>query len=110
MEHRGYVGVVQYDDTDRIFHGRVAAIQDVVSFEGQSVEALEAAFRAAVDDYLAFCEAQNRAPATPFSGRFVLRTTPDVHRAATQAAASEGKSLNAWAADAIARAAGVTTV
>jgi predicted HicB family RNase H-like nuclease len=107
MEYQGYVGVVQYDPEDRIFHGRLAGLRDVVSFEGASVEEIERAFRAAVDDYLAFCSEQGRAPQQPFSGKFVLRTTPDVHRAATRAAAAEGKSLNAWAAEALARAAGV---
>jgi hypothetical protein len=37
---------------DRTFHGRVLGVDDVVSFEGSSVDELEAAFREAVDDYL----------------------------------------------------------
>lgn len=105
MEYKGYVGTVQFSPDDRIFHGRVAGIRDVITFEGDSVQALEDDFRSAVDDYLDACAKRRREPEKPFSGKFVLRTTPDVHRAAAQAAAREGKSLNAWAAEVIARAA-----
>jgi predicted HicB family RNase H-like nuclease len=106
MEYKGYVGTVQYSPDDRVFHGRIAGIRDVITFEGDSVQTLEDDFRSAVDDYLATCAKRGREPEKPFSGKFVLRTTPDVHRAAVQAAAREGKSLNAWAAEVIARAAG----
>ena len=105
MEYKGYVGTVQFSPDDRVFHGRIAGIRDVITFEGDSVRALEDDFRSAVDDYLALCAQRGREPEKPFSGKFVLRTTPDVHRAAVQAAAREGKSLNAWAAEVIARAA-----
>lgn len=107
MEYDGYIGIVQYDPADKIFHGRLAGIRDVVSFEGDTVAALEVAFREAVEDYRALCVEQGREPEQPFSGKFVLRTTPDVHRAAVRAAARQGKSLNAWAAATLAAAAGV---
>lgn len=104
MEHKGYVGTVQFSPDDRVFHGRIAGIRDVITFEGDSVQSLEDDFRSAVEDYLSLCAKHGREPEKPFSGKFVLRTTPDVHRAAVQAAAREGKSLNAWAAEVIARA------
>lgn len=107
MTYKGYVGVVEFDADDRILHGRVAGLRDLITFQGASVEEIEREFRTSVDVYLEFCEEQGREPEQPFSGKFVLRTSPDVHRAAVQAAAREGKSLNAWAADALAAAAGV---
>jgi predicted HicB family RNase H-like nuclease len=105
MEHKGYVGTVQYSDEDRVFHGAVAGIRDRVTFEGTSVDEIETAFREAVDDYLDWCARRGEEPNKPFSGKFVLRTAPEVHQAATLAAARAGKSLNAWAADVIAEAA-----
>lgn len=40
-----------------------------------------------------------------FSGKFVLRVSPEVHEAAAIAAAASGESLNQWVADAIKEAA-----
>jgi predicted HicB family RNase H-like nuclease len=52
MEHRGYHGLVSYDDEDRIFYGKLEFIRGLVSFEGGDVASLRAAFEAAVEDYL----------------------------------------------------------
>ena len=103
MEHRGYVGSAQFSESDRVFHGRVQGIRDVVSYEGESVEALEADFRAAVDHYLAMCAADGEEPERPFPGKFLVRTSPEVHRAIASTAAREGKSLNAWVAETLER-------
>ena len=43
---------------------------------------------------------------SPFSGEIPLRVTPEVHQAATTAARTEGKSLDAWIAETVERAAG----
>ena len=106
MEHRGYVGSAQFSEADGVFHGRVQGIRDVVSYEGTSVAALRADFEAAVDDYLAMCAERGEEPERPFPGKFLVRTSPDVHRAIATAVAREGKSLNAWVAEALRRAAG----
>ena len=76
----------------------------VISFEGQSVEELREAFAGAVDEYLAFCEEEGVAPDKPFSGNVALRMSPDLHRAATVSAQTEGKSLNAWLTERVAEA------
>lgn len=96
LEHRGYVGRVEYDDEARLFHGEVLDLRDVVTFQGTSVEELEAAFRDSVDDYLEFCEERGEEPDKPFSGRLMLRLSPDLHRAVYVRARREGKSLNQW--------------
>lgn len=106
MEYRGYVGAAHFREDDGVFHGRVAGIRDVVSYEGESVAALRADFEAAVDDYFAICEKDGVEPERPYSGKFLLRVEPDLHRAVTAAAAREGKSVTAWVADQLARAVG----
>lgn len=53
LTHKGYAARVEFDAEDRIFHGRIAGIRDIVTFHGESVKELLAAFEAAVDDYLA---------------------------------------------------------
>jgi predicted HicB family RNase H-like nuclease len=55
IEYRGYRGAVRYSAQDRLMHGRILGIEDVVDFEGADVDELEQAFHQAVDDYLALC-------------------------------------------------------
>ena len=103
MNHKGYTATVEYEPDDRVFHGRVNDISDVVTFEGASVDELEAAFRNAVDEYVAFCEERGRVPQRPYSGRFLVRVPPAVHRRVSEAATRAGESMNAWVQKAIER-------
>ena len=82
-----------------MIHGEVINTRDVITFQGQSVAAVRKAFRESVDDYLAFCKSRGESPDKPFSGRFVARIPPDLHRAVSFAASLAGKSLNAWVAN-----------
>ena len=104
MDFRGYRATVTLDDELDIFHGAVIGTTSVISFEGQSVEELREAFAGAVDEYLAFCEEEGVAPDKPFSGNVALRMSPDLHRAATVSAQTEGESLNAWLTERVAEA------
>jgi predicted HicB family RNase H-like nuclease len=101
MNHKGYTATVEYEPDDRVFHGRVNDISDVVTFEGTSVDELEAAFRNAVDEYVAFCEERGRVPQRPYSGRFLVRVPPALHRRVSEAATRAGESMNAWVQGAI---------
>jgi predicted HicB family RNase H-like nuclease len=55
MEHKGYMGRVEYDDAAGIFHGEVINTRDVITFQGVTVPQLKKAFRDSIEDYLAFC-------------------------------------------------------
>jgi predicted HicB family RNase H-like nuclease len=46
-----------------------------------------------------FCAQLGQVPKKPFTGKFVLRLSPDLHRRVYIAARAAGKSLNAWVAD-----------
>jgi predicted HicB family RNase H-like nuclease len=96
MECKGYVGRVEYDDEAGIFHGEVINTRDVITFQGLSVAELKKAFRDSVEDYLAFCAERGEEPEKPFSGQFITRVSPDLHRRVNIAATLSGKSLNAW--------------
>jgi predicted HicB family RNase H-like nuclease len=101
MSHRGYTGSVEYDSQDRIFHGRVTGITDVVTFQGTSVEELEASFRSSVDIYLDLCTKNGLEPQRPYSGRFVIRLSPEMHRDVSIAARTARSSMNSWITEAI---------
>ena len=87
-----------------LFHGEVLDLKDVITFQGKSVDELEQAFRDSIDDYLAFCEERGEEPDKPFSGRLMLRLPPALHREVYVQARREGKSLNQWIADKLAKA------
>lgn len=101
MEYKGYVGQVEFDDGAGVFHGEVINLRDVVTFEGKSVAELRKAFRASVDDYLEFCAKRNEPPEKPYSGRFVVRVDPSLHKAIATRAKLAKRSLNAWVHDAL---------
>ena len=96
MEYKGYLGKVEFDDEASLFHGEVINTRDVITFQGRSVTELKKALRDSVEDYLAFCADRGEDPEKPFSGRFVTRVPPDVHRQVNLAARLAGQSLNAW--------------
>jgi predicted HicB family RNase H-like nuclease len=52
-----------------------------------------------IGDYLAFCKQQGEEPNKPFSGQFVTRIPPELHREVNLAASISGKSLNVWVAE-----------
>ncbi|HLN28913.1 MAG TPA: type II toxin-antitoxin system HicB family antitoxin [Gemmataceae bacterium] len=99
MEYKGYVGKVEFDDEAGIFHGEVINTRDVITFQGKSVAELKKAFKESVDDYLAFCASRGEEPDKPFSGQFVTRIPPELHRLVNVAASLSGKSLNAWVSE-----------
>lgn len=104
MTYKGYAARIEYSDEDQCFIGHVAGINDVVGFHGGSVAELRTAFEEAVEDYLTTCEKLNRAPQKSYSGRLMLRVSPEMHAAVAAAAQVSGKSINQWAADAFTRA------
>lgn len=96
MEYKGYVAHVEFDDEADLFHGEIINTRDVIVFQGTSVSELREAFEASIEDYLAFCAERGEEPEKPFSGKFIVRLTPEQHRMAVLAAKKSGKSLNAW--------------
>ncbi len=96
IEYKGYTGVFEFDASIDAFHGRVLGLQDVVTFEGSSVEELRCEMEESVEDYLELCAEVGKDPERPYRGEFLVRTTPEVHRAVASAAEAEGVSLNSW--------------
>jgi len=103
MEYKGYIGKVEFDDEAGIFHGDVINTRDIITFQGVTVDEIRQAFHESVNDYLDFCSQLGQAPEKPFTGKFVLRLSPDLHRRIYIAAKTTGKSLNAWVNDCLAR-------
>ncbi len=104
MSFKGYCARIEYSDDDGCFIGHLAGIRDVVGFHGDTVPGLRFAFEEAVNDYLATCEKLSCAPQRPYSGKVMLRLDPNIHARAAMQAEAQGKSLNAWAQETLAKA------
>lgn len=104
MTYKDYSARIEYSDEDACFIGHIAGIRDVIGFHGESVTELRAAFEEAVDDYLATCEKLKRSPQRPYSGKVMLRIDPQIHAKVAMLAEAQGKSINAWAQEALQRA------
>jgi len=74
LEYKGYIGTIEAEDG--VFHGRVAGLRDVITFEGTSLAGLEQAFRDSIDDYLAFCAQRGEAADRPYSRRIPFASIP----------------------------------
>jgi predicted HicB family RNase H-like nuclease len=96
MTYKGYSARIDYDDEDGIFFGRLAGIRDGVGFHAETVPELRAAFREAVDDYVATCARIGKSPQRPYSGQLMVRVDPQVHADAARAAELSGISLAKW--------------
>lgn len=105
MSYKGYTGLVEYDDDDEIFFGRIAGIRDGVGFHAETVSNLKLAFHEAVDDYIETCARIGKSPEKPYSGKLMLRVDPSVHSKAALAAEIAGKSLNQWGEEVLREAA-----
>ena len=109
MEYKGYFAKVEFIDDDNIFHGEIINLRDVITFEGETVKELKQAFIDSVDDYLDFCKQRGEDPEKPYSGKFVVRVEPELHKNITIEARKKGLSLNVWVKDALSKALNDTT-
>ena len=98
MEYKGYIAMVEFDDSVGMLHGRVMNSGDypIATFEATDVEGLRLEFRISVDEYFEACQEAGVEPQKPFSGKLDLRLGASLHQRVTEAATEDGISLNAW--------------
>jgi predicted HicB family RNase H-like nuclease len=110
MKYKGYTGLVELEEGSDVLFGRVIGLRDVITFQGESVAEVTQAFHDSVDDYLEFCAARGEGPEKPYSGQFVLRIDPRLHRELANAAEEVATSLNAFIESVLTRHAPVPEV
>lgn len=94
MTYKGYSARVEYDDEDGILFGQIAGIRDGVGFHADNVGALKDAFHEAVDDYIETRRKTGKTPQKPYSGKVMLRLSPELHAKLALTAELQGKSIN----------------
>ncbi|MDA3951501.1 MAG: type II toxin-antitoxin system HicB family antitoxin [Spirochaeta sp.] len=101
MKYKDFLGSVHYSAADERFVGRIAEIDDLVTFEGSSVAELQRAFEEAVEDYIELCAAAGKPAGRSFKGTFNVRITPELHRNVFRCAVEDGISLNQFVLQAL---------
>jgi len=96
LSYKGYLGKIEFDADAKVFYGRVINTRDTITFQSESAVQLEEEFKTSIDTYLSFCADLGESAEKPYSGRFVLRLSPEEHRAVVLAAQLANKSLNTW--------------
>ena len=91
MEYKGYVGSIEFSESDRVFFGKVQGIRSLISYEGTNAAELIADFHGAVDDYLDFCEKEGQN----------VRLGSELHKRAAIYAISRQQSLNSFIEEAV---------
>ena len=102
MVYKGYIGSVEFSESDELFFGKVLGIRSLISYEGTTAKELISDFHGAVDDYLALCEAEGVKPETPYKGSLNIRfKNSDIHRRAAMYAIMHNQSLNSFIEEAV---------
>ena len=100
MKYKGYWAKVNYSDEDKCFWGKVEELEnDLILFEGNTVEELRKDFENAIDTHIEFCEKNNKEPKKQYKGSFNVRLGADLHRKISENAKSLGMSLNQFVKD-----------
>lgn len=94
MKHKGYLGSVEFDLDQQLLHGKIEAVNDLVTYEAKDIAGLKAAFEESVDDYLATCEEQGKSPDKPMNGSFNIRIGEELHKKAYLRSLEKGCSIN----------------
>lgn len=94
LTYKGFIGSVHFSAEDKVFHGKIEGITDLVSFEGHTVNELVKAFHEAVDDYITLCKELGKEPLKSCKGSFNVRVPSELHTKAIQQASMLGISLN----------------
>jgi len=101
MEYNGYYAKIEYSDEDGCFFGKLMDIDDLVLFEGETVEELKKDFKEAVDYYIESCNRDNKEPKKQYKGSFNVRIKPELHKQAVRISKSLNISLNQFVERAI---------
>ncbi|MGA9547904.1 MAG: type II toxin-antitoxin system HicB family antitoxin [Rhodomicrobium sp.] len=99
LRYKDYLAAIELDPDAGLFHGEVINTRVVLTFQGRSIDELNAAFSETIADYEDWCKERGKEPERPYSGSFTLRMPPDLHRRVAEAAARSGKSLNGFIKD-----------
>jgi len=68
LTYKGFIGSVHFSTDDRVFFGKIEGINDLVTFEGTTVDELENAFKSMVEEHINDCKQENHTKEVSMSG------------------------------------------
>ena len=101
LKYKGYFGSVQFSADDNVFFGKVEGINDLITFEGATVQELTDAFHFMIDEHINDCITDNIPFEKSYKGSFNIRLSPDLHRKAAIFAKRHGTTLNTFVKESI---------
>ena len=101
MKYEGFIGSVHFAAEDRVFYGKVEGVNDLITFEGSTVNELEEGFKYMVDEHIKDCTTKNIPLERSYKGNLNIRLSPELHKKVAYKAALRGVSLNQYINDAI---------
>ena len=103
LEYDAFIGSVHFSSEDETFFGKLEGVNDLVTFEGSTVKELKRNFIEAVKDYKSLCKEKGKEAMKSFKGSFNVRIPPSMHMAVFIRAKRDGKNLNEFVQEALAR-------
>ena len=94
LKYKNYIGTVDFCAEDELFYGKVEGINDLLTFEGESVSDLKNAFIESVEDYLETCKEIGKEPEKTYKGSLNVRLNPELHKQASILASRKKVTLN----------------
>lgn len=101
LTYKGFTGSIEASLEDECLNGRILFIDDLITYEGNTIPQIKTAFQEAVNRYLAYCEKTGKPANKPYSGTFNIRVGEELHRSAAMAAGKADVSLNDWICQAL---------
>lgn len=92
--YNGFIGTVHFSGEDNVFFGKIEGINDLVTFEADSVAVLREAFEEACEDYMQICKDAGKNPFKSYNGSFNIRIPSELHRKLAEKAFLSGLPIN----------------
>ena len=96
FHYKGFVGSIEADSEEKCLYGKLLYINDLITYEADTVVQLEKEFQISVNDYLLTCKQLNREPQKPFKGSLNVRIGSQLHKEAALHAVQDGMTLNEY--------------
>lgn len=101
LTYKNYTGTIEASIEDGCLHGQILFIDDIITYEGNTVDDIKNSFQETVERYLAYCKETGKPANKPYSGTFNVRIGQELHRKAVKIAYSRGIKLNDFVTQAI---------
>ena len=101
LKYKGFSGSVEISCADNCVYGKIECINDLITYESDTVSGLQSAFEESVNDYLETCRELGKEADKPMSGSFNIRIGSELHKKSYLKAKGSKISLNDFVKNAI---------